>query len=268
PLRERAAGRRAGGGLRARRRRRPRVLGGLPQLLGDHALQPQPQIRARRVRARRGDPRRVPRGGGRERGPMTGGVRRPAALAAVLLLAALQWACSSPQRVQAPPDRTVVGTQAGSEAPRRSRATPSGPGNPPFYDVLGRRYYVRATSDGYDETGVASWYGRDFHGLRTSSGEIYDMHALTAAHTTLPIPTWVEVTNLENGKRVVVRVNDRGPFVKNRIIDLSYAAAREIDMLRNGTARVRVRAVAGPGAPASPAPVQASAPRPEGGGFS
>src|SRR5690606_14897833 len=96
----------------------------------------------------------------------------------------------------------------------------------------------------------------------------YDMHALTAAHTTLPIPTWVEVTNLENGKRVVVRVNDRGPFVKNRIIDLSYAAAREIDMLRNGTARVRVRAVAGPGAPASPAPVQASAPRPEGGGFS
>jgi rare lipoprotein A len=124
-------------------------------------------------------------------------------------------------------------------------------GNPPFYDVLGKRYYVLPSSAGYHARGVASWYGRDFHGLATSSGETYNMHALTAAHTTLPIPTWVEVTNLANGKRVVVKVNDRGPFVDNRLIDLSYAAALQLDMIRNGTARVEVRALdAPPGTPA------------------
>ncbi|HLF11176.1 MAG TPA: septal ring lytic transglycosylase RlpA family protein [Gammaproteobacteria bacterium] len=128
-------------------------------------------------------------------------------------------------------------------------------GNPPFYDVLGKRYYVLKSSDGYREKGVASWYGRDFHGLSTSSGEPYDMHAMTAAHTTLPIPTWVEVTNLDNDKRVIVKVNDRGPFVANRIIDLSYAAATEIDMVRAGTTRVEVRAL---GAPAPAAAITAS----------
>jgi rare lipoprotein A len=127
-------------------------------------------------------------------------------------------------------------------------------GNPPFYDVFGRRYHVLASADGYRESGVASWYGRDFHGLSTSSGEPYDMHQLTAAHTRLPLPTWVEVTNLENGKRVVVRVNDRGPFVDDRIIDLSYAAATELDMIRNGTARVEVRALRGAAQPAAAAP--------------
>ena len=96
------------------------------------------------------------------------------------------------------------------------------------------------------QRGVASWYGRDFHGLATSSGETYNMHAMTAAHTTLPLPTWVEVTNLVNGKRVVVKVNDRGPFVDNRLIDLSYAAATALDMVRTGTTRVEVRAVAPP----------------------
>lgn len=119
-------------------------------------------------------------------------------------------------------------------------------GNPPFYEVFGRRYHVLPTSAGYAARGVASWYGRDFHGLSTSSGEPYNMHAMTAAHTTLPIPTWVEVTNLENGKRVVVKVNDRGPFVDDRLIDLSYAAATQLDMVRDGTARVEVRAVAPP----------------------
>ena len=96
------------------------------------------------------------------------------------------------------------------------------------------------------QRGVASWYGRDFHGLATSSGETYDMHAMTAAHTTLPLPTWVEVTNLVNGKRVVVKVNDRGPFVDNRLIDLSFAAATALDMVGTGTTRVEVRAVAPP----------------------
>jgi rare lipoprotein A len=119
-------------------------------------------------------------------------------------------------------------------------------GNPPFYEVLGKRYHVLPTSAGYVARGIASWYGQDFHGLATSSGETYDMHAMTAAHTTLPLPTWVEVTNLVNGKRIVVKVNDRGPFVDNRLIDLSYAAASALDMVGPGTTRVEVRAVAPP----------------------
>lgn len=134
-----------------------------------------------------------------------------------------------------------------------SIATPrrSDRGNPPFYDVLGKRYHVLPSSAGYVERGVASWYGRDFHGLATSSGETYDMHSMTAAHTTLPLPTWAEVTNLANGKRVVVKINDRGPFVDNRLIDLSYAAAIALDMVGPGTARVEVRAMNSPQAPAS-----------------
>src|SRR6185295_1527518 len=94
------------------------------------------------------------------------------------------------------------------------------------------------------QEGVASWYGPDFHGGRTSTGETYDMNAMTGAHTTLPLPTWVRVTNLENGKSVVVRLNDRGPFAKDRIIDLSRAAALQLDMIRKGTARVEVRSLA------------------------
>jgi len=104
---------------------------------------------------------------------------------------------------------------------------------------------------GTTETGVASWYGVPYHGRQTSSGEIYDMHALTAAHRYLPFQTWVEVENLANGKRVDVRINDRGPFVHNRIIDLSQTAAKEIDMLGPGTARVRLTVIAPPaGSPA------------------
>jgi rare lipoprotein A len=140
-----------------------------------------------------------------------------------------------------------------SQAQARAVVNPprSDRGNPPFYEVYGHRYYVLDTSDGYHERGIASWYGPDFHGKPTSGGERYDMHALTAAHKTLPIPTWVEVTNLANGKHVIVKINDRGPFVGNRIIDLSYRAAQELDMIRNGTARVEVRAL---GVPAGVAP--------------
>jgi rare lipoprotein A len=116
-------------------------------------------------------------------------------------------------------------------------------GNPPFYDVFGKRYYVMSSSSGYLERGVASWYGPGFHKVRTSTGEPYDMYAMTAAHKTLPLPAYVRVTNLQNARSVVVRVNDRGPFVGNRIIDLSYTAAAKLDMLRNGTAMVEVRAV-------------------------
>lgn len=123
---------------------------------------------------------------------------------------------------------------------------PSRYGNPPEYEVFGQRYRTLGTSDGFEEEGLASWYGTKFHGRRTSSGEPYDMYAMTAAHKSLPLPSYVEVTNLENHKQVVVRVNDRGPFVDGRIIDLSYAAAHRIDMTDAGVARVRIRAV-GPG---------------------
>jgi rare lipoprotein A len=114
-------------------------------------------------------------------------------------------------------------------------------GNPPFYDVLGHRYYVLAVPDGYLERGVASWYGPTFHGGNTSSGEPYDMYAMTAAHKTLPLPCYARVTNLRNGRSVVVRINDRGPFVANRLIDLSYSAAAKLDMIRDGTSLVEVR---------------------------
>jgi rare lipoprotein A len=116
-------------------------------------------------------------------------------------------------------------------------------GNPPFYEVFGKRYYVLSSSSDYVERGVASWYGPGFHTVRTSTGDSYDMYGMSAAHKTLPLPAYVRVTNLQNGRSVVVRVNDRGPFVGNRIIDLSYTAAAKLDMLRNGTAFVEVRAL-------------------------
>lgn len=123
-------------------------------------------------------------------------------------------------------------------------------GNPPFYDVDGKRYYVLATAAGYEATGVASWYGPTFDGLRTSDGDRYDMYAMTAAHKTLPLPCYVRVTNLGNGRSVVVKVNDRGPFVANRLIDLSYTAAAKLGMLGTGTALVEVRTIT-PEAPTS-----------------
>jgi rare lipoprotein A len=132
-------------------------------------------------------------------------------------------------------------------------------GNPPFYDVMGKRYFVLSSSLGYVERGVASWYGPGFHKVRTSTGEPYDMYAMTAAHKTLPLPAYVRVTNLQNGRSIVVRVNDRGPFVGNRIIDLSYTAASKLDMLRNGTAMVEVRTIE-PGAVGAPLTATLAAP--------
>ncbi|MEX2523517.1 MAG: septal ring lytic transglycosylase RlpA family protein [Gammaproteobacteria bacterium] len=116
-------------------------------------------------------------------------------------------------------------------------------GNPVSYEVFDKRYYVMNSSKDYVERGIASWYGRKFHGRRTSSGETYDMYAMTAAHKELPLPTYVEVTNLENGRRVIVKVNDRGPFHDNRIIDLSYTAAAKLDIIGTGTGLVEVRAI-------------------------
>lgn len=116
-------------------------------------------------------------------------------------------------------------------------------GNGPIYEVLGKRYTVMPSSAGYQERGVASWYGTKFHGNLTSNREVYDMYAMTAAHKTLPLPTYVRVRNLRNNKSVIVRVNDRGPFVHNRIIDLSYAAATRLDMINDGTSLVEVTAI-------------------------
>jgi rare lipoprotein A len=143
-------------------------------------------------------------------------------------------------------------------------------GNPPFYEVFGKRYFVLPTSAGYAERGVASWYGPGFHGNRTANGERYDMHAMTAAHRTLPLPCYVQVTNLSNGRSVVLRVNDRGPFHDNRIIDLSRSAAEKLDVIRAGTALVEVRAI---DVGTTPAPASTAAPVPnslyvQGGAFS
>ena len=157
-------------------------------------------------------------------------------LAALLIVLAMSGCSSQPaQRTSDAAAREAIVN------PERSRR-----GNPPVYEVFGERYFVMETSAGYSERGVASWYGQDFHGRPTSSGEPYDMYAMTAAHKTLPIPTWVEVTHAGSGQRVIVKVNDRGPFVDDRIIDLSYAAAESIGMTRAGTAMVEVRALGEP----------------------
>jgi rare lipoprotein A len=174
-----------------------------------------------------------------------------------LALLALAACAPQPRRpLPAPEPPPPAPATGGDIAPReepRARL-----GNPPFYEVDGQRYVVLASAAGHVERGVASWYGSDFHGGRTATGETYDMDAMTGAHPTLPLPAWVRVTNLQNGRSVVVRLNDRGPFRKNRIIDLSRAAAEELDMIRVGTALVEVRSLASK-APQSSATQAASA---------
>lgn len=175
--------------------------------------------------------------------------------AAALLLAGTLQACtlvgypagsapsgSGPVRTTAPAGSTggvrVAGPVAADPGTRRSDAGRT-------YEVFGEEYQVLHSTDGYVEEGTASWYGEEFHGRPTASGEPYDMHGFTAAHRTLPLHTWVEVTNLENGRALILRVNDRGPFARThaRILDLSFAAARELGIVGPGTARVRVRAL-------------------------
>ena len=132
-------------------------------------------------------------------------------------------------------------------------------GNPESYQVMGRRYRVMKSGSGHVERGIASWYGTKFHGRRTSSGEPYDMYAMTAAHKTLPLPSYVQVRNLDNGRTAVVKVNDRGPFHDNRIIDLSYAAATKLGILGKGTGLVEIRVIE-PGQPLPAVTDSASAP--------
>ncbi|QOC24125.1 septal ring lytic transglycosylase RlpA family protein [Wenzhouxiangella sp. AB-CW3] len=129
------------------------------------------------------------------------------------------------------------------ETPQPRPEPPSAYGNHSPYEVFGQTYHVRSTAEGYAERGIASWYGTKFHGRPTSSGEPYDMYRMTAAHRSLPLPTWAEVTRLDTGKTIIVRINDRGPFHPDRIIDLSWAAAVKLDMVDKGTAPVKVRAI-------------------------
>lgn len=191
-----------------------------------------------------------------------------------------------PRRIQIPPPRVTVTTPA--DAPRPSPApnqsdrdqdqdqdgppdpddipdglvdlpdpvpvneAKSAGGNPPSYEVFGRRYKVMQTERGYRETGLASWYGKKFHGRKTSNGEFYDMFKLTAAHKSLPLPSWARVTNLANGKSVIVRINDRGPFHTGRILDLSYAAAAKLETLGK-VATIEIEAIT-PGEKLPPPP--------------
>lgn len=115
--------------------------------------------------------------------------------------------------------------------------------NQKSYVVLGKRYYPMKSAAGYREKGIASWYGQKFHGRKTATGETYDMYKMTAAHKTLPLPSYAEVINLTNGRKIIVRVNDRGPFHGGRIIDLSYSAAKKLDIIGHGTGQVEVRAI-------------------------
>lgn len=155
------------------------------------------------------------------------------ALAIVWLSGCQTFPAEKPTSTPVPPSGESAATQ-----PRKSPR-----GNPAFYEVFGQRYYVMDSNVGYEERGVASWYGKKFHGNPTANGERYDMYGMTAAHKTLPLPTQVEVTNLKNGRKIILRVNDRGPFVHNRLIDLSYAAAQKLDMVETGTTLVNVRAL-------------------------
>ena len=185
-----------------------------------------------------------------------------AGLAATIALSGCLSTPQQPSTLPAPPPAPITPPLAPDTVPDATpRVEPRARnGNPPFYDVLGKRYFVLSSNAGYVERGVASWYGPGFHKIRTSTGELYDMYGMTAAHKTLPLPVYVRVTNLQNGRSVVVRVNDRGPFVGNRIIDLSYTAAAKLDMLRNGTAMVEVRSLDSPTSASVTADANAAAP--------
>lgn len=168
--------------------------------------------------------------------------RLAAVIASVLLLGSLGGCASRGE------SRTAVADSAASDGSNIPDAVPrveplSKWGNPESYKVKGKRYFTKKTSSGHVERGLASWYGKKFHGRRTSSGERYNMYEMTAAHKTLPLPSYVRVTNVENGRTAVVKVNDRGPFHGSRVIDLSYSAAKKLGVVQKGTAMVEVRAI-------------------------
>lgn len=164
----------------------------------------------------------------------------------ILALAALLGACG-PMGFGRRPAPIADPDSIADAVPKREPL--SARGNPESYVVDGVRYYTLRTAKGFAEQGVASWYGSDFHGRSTSSGEPYDMYSMTAAHKQLPLPTYVQVRNLENGRTATVKVNDRGPFKDNRVIDLSYAAALKLGIATKGTAFVEIRAIEDDGRP-------------------
>lgn len=173
--------------------------------------------------------------------------RRPARLLGGVVVAAVLSACGTlPELTRREPvdsaPRHAVDVSAIPDAVPRVEPF-SKYGNPASYLVGYQRYYVLPDNTGYVERGIASWYGTKFHGKRTSSGEPYDMYAMSAAHRTLPLPTYAQVTNLRNGRTIVVKINDRGPFKDNRLIDLSYAAAVKLGISAEGTGLVEVRAL-------------------------
>ncbi len=149
-------------------------------------------------------------------------------------------ACSTTKK-DGPPSYNVDVSKISDAVPKSEPHSKYG--NLATYRVFGKQYHVMASSKNYEEQGIASWYGTKFHAQRTSNGERYNMLAMTAAHKSLPLPTYVQVTNLHNGRKIIVRVNDRGPFESNRIIDLSYVAAKKLGMLGHGTAYVDVKAI-------------------------
>ena len=171
----------------------------------------------------------------------------------LLVVAPLLWSCAGVPVPQPPtgtgPDRAPAVSRAELVRlsqlpdPKVTALQKSATGNGPEYVVWGKTYRVEPSAEGYREDGVSSWYGAKFHGRRTSSGEPFDMYQLTAAHRSLPIPVFARVTNLRNGLSTIVKINDRGPFHEDRIIDLSYAAAVKLDFHNSGTARVRVEAL-------------------------
>jgi rare lipoprotein A len=155
--------------------------------------------------------------------------------------------CGGSKTLEDGPGSSRIPDMPGDAVPRPEARSRYGNGRDlgkgPQYEVFEKTYRVMPSSTGYQERGVASWYGKKFHGNLTSNREVYDMYGMTAAHKTLPLPTYVQVRNLRNDKLIVVRVNDRGPFVHNRIIDLSYSAALKLDMIRDGTSLVEVTAI-------------------------
>jgi rare lipoprotein A len=174
-------------------------------------------------------------------------------LAGGIIIAWALVSCSSPSKTSSssagrysisqdgPPAEYLDVSQIPDAVPKPTKRSKSG--NPKSYVVFGKRYHVMTSSKGYKERGIASWYGKKFQGHRTSSGEAYDMHGMTAAHKTLPLPTYVKVTNLKNGRQVIVKVNDRGPFHEGRIIDLSHTAAIKLGVKGTGTGLVEVEAI-------------------------
>lgn len=158
-----------------------------------------------------------------------------------MLCTLLLGACTSSRYRDSAPRAEINVAKIPDAVPRIEPRTNAG--NPPSYKVFGKTYYVKKSSKNYVARGIASWYGTKFHGKATSNGESYNMYKMTAAHKTLPIPTYLHVRNLANGRKIIVRVNDRGPFHHNRLIDLSYVAAKKLGITGKGTGLVEIRAI-------------------------